>query len=245
MRAWGVLAGSFALFAHTATCQVPPGGATPQIKKEWSLAQRVSKDLEHRDGRIDDPAIIPTLQRLESAIASAIGAAPAEVRLTRSFDPYASRLPGGVLYLSAGLLERIENEAELAGLFAHDLAHAREDSCVLASPRAPQDADARETERRATATAISYLKAAGYDPAGVLDLLSKLSYEHPAWARAILTEDLLELRAGMEADALPPGEYRIDSSEFQRAHALLKAALGQRVSPDRDFNRPRVLPRGH
>jgi len=37
----------------------------------------------------------------------------------------------------------------------------------------------REHEQEATRAAIAYLKAAQYDPAAVLDLLSKISYEHP------------------------------------------------------------------
>jgi hypothetical protein len=238
MRAWGVLARSAALLVHSAACQVPPGGATPQIRKEWTLDRRVANDPEHRDGRIYDPLIAGYLQSLENTIATAAGAEAADVRLTYSSDRHASRLPGGVLYISAGLLESIENEAELAGLLAHELEHAPGESCVLASPLAPEAPHARELERRATATATNYLKAAGYDPAGLLDLLSKLAYEHPAWAKAVLPEDLLDLRAGTEPDALPPGEYRIDSSEFQRAEALLRAALERGAKPsDGDVNR--------
>ncbi len=232
MRAWGVLAGGVALLVQTSICQIPPGGAPPQIEKKWELGQRASLDLEHRDGRIRDPAIIAYLQRLENTIASAAGAGAAEVRLTRSSDRYASRLPAGVLYISGGLLERIESEAELAGLLAHDLAHGNsQHGYVLASPLAPQTPDARELEGRATAAATGYLRAAGYDPAGVLDLLSKLASEQPRWATAILPEDLLQLRIVTEAEAVPPEGYRIDSSQFQQAHAALKMALER--SPNR------------
>lgn len=223
MPAWGVLRGSVALLsllAHPAICQVPA-----------------------RDGRIDNPAIIQYLQHIENTIAGAIGAQPLEVRLTRSSDQYASLLPNRVLYISGGLLERVENEAELAGLLAHALAHAREqtaaapqgqgievlrDGCVLAwrrPPTAPEEA--RERERRAATAATGYLKAAGYDPAGVLDLFSKLAYENPVWAKAILPEDLLELRTRIEADAIPPGGYRIESSQFLRTHTMLEAELGR------------------
>jgi hypothetical protein len=204
-----MLRGSVALLsllAHPAICQVPA-----------------------RDGRIDDPAIIQYLQRIENTVAGAIGAQPLEVRLTRSSDQYASRLPNRVLYISGGLLERIENEAELAGLLAHALAHdpAQTDRCVLASrlaPPAPEEA--RERERHATTVSTGYLKASGYDPAGVLDLFSKLAYENPVWAKAILPEDLLELRTRMEADAMPPGGYRVESSQFRRMHTLLDVARG-------------------
>lgn len=209
MSAWGVLRGSVALLsllARPAICQVPV-----------------------KDGRIDDPAIIQYLQSLQNTVATAVGAQPLEIRLTRSSDLYASRQPKRVLYISGALLERIDSEVELAGLLAHTLAHdtVQMAACVLASRRPPPDPGAaRERERRATAIAIGYLKSAGYDPAGVLDLLSKLAYEHPAWAKAILPEDVLELRTRLEADAIPPAGYRIESSQFLRTHAILEAALG-------------------
>ena len=238
MPAWGVLRGSVAflsLVARPAICQVPARDEpSPQIRKEWALGRQAAQSLEQRDGRIDDPAIVQYLQHIENTVAGAIGAQPLEVRLTRSSEQYASPLPNRVLYISGGLLERIENEAELAGLLAHHFAHAQEgkvailrDGCVLASrltPPGPEEA--RQRERDATAAATGYLKAAGYDPAGVLDLFSKLAYENPVWAKAILPEDLLELRIRIEADAIPPGGYRIESSRFLRTHALLEVALG-------------------
>jgi hypothetical protein len=230
MRSWAVLVGSVALLVHTA-----PG----QTWKEWTFGRSGSRDPAVRDGSSNDLRITGYVQRLENAVASAIPTAPAQIRLTRNSDRYASRLPGGVLYLSAGLLERVETEAELAGLLAHVHAHAQE-GCVLGSPQALEGTEAREGERRATAAAIGYLKAADYDPAGVLDILSKLSYEHPPWARTILAEDLLELRAATEPDALPPGAFRFDSSEFRQVHALVKEALARAANRDQLLNRPRL-----
>jgi predicted Zn-dependent protease len=183
------------------------------------------------------------VQRLENKLASAIGAPAAEVRLTRSSDLYISAPADRVLYISGGLLQRVENEAELAGLLAHELAHAQaaraataegqgigtsREGCVLQSKLAPAaNESARERELQATTAAIGYLKTAGYDPAGVLDLFSKLAYEHPAWAKAIVPEDLLALRVKTEAEAVPPGGYRIGSSEFVEAHAMLSVVLSR------------------
>src|SRR5260370_3613189 len=250
MRVWSVLIGGVAflsLTAHRASCQIPcRDGASPQIRKEWVLGQRTWQDLEQRDGRISDPANIGYLRRIEEIERGAIGAQTLEVRLTRSSDHYAALFPNGVLYISSGLLERIENEAELVGLLAHELAHVQaghvavpkdqgiaifRDVCVLASRlTSPGTEDVREWELQATTAAIGYLKAVGYDPAGVLDLFSKLAYEHPAWANAIVPKDLLELRVRTEAGDVPPGGYRIESSECAQHHAMLEMALGHDAS---------------
>ena len=231
------------LLADPARCQVaPPSGSSSQIQKDWALGQRLAQDLERRDGRVNDPSIVGYLQRIENQIALAIGGKPLEVRVTRGTDRYAFLLPHDVLYLSGSLLERIENEAELAGLLAHQLAHSRTDrvataprqglevrlpKCVLASPFTLGRSDEmREPERQATAAAIGDLKAAGYEPSAILDLLSKLVYEHPVWAKAIPPEDLLNFRVTLETETPPATGYRINTSEFMQQHAKLVTALG-------------------
>jgi predicted Zn-dependent protease len=231
------------VFAQVAGAQAPSSGAPTQTGKEQASGSRPGRDLEQSDGKIDSPALIRYLQRLENKLASAVGAAPAEVRLTRSPDLYVSVPADRILYISGGLLQRIENEAELAGLLAHELAHAQaeraaapegpangisREGCVLQSKPAPAgNENARQRELQATTAALGYLKAAGYDPAGVLDLFSKLAYDHPVWAKAIVPEDLLALRVKTEAEAVPPGGYRIGSSEFVQAHALLSTELSR------------------
>jgi predicted Zn-dependent protease len=94
----------------------------PQNSKESALWKGLAQDLD-REGRIDSPALTQYLQRIENRVAAASGHAAHEIRLTRSGESHATLLPHGVLYLSAGLVKRMENEMELAGLLAHQLAH--------------------------------------------------------------------------------------------------------------------------
>jgi hypothetical protein len=148
-----------------------------------------------------------------------------------------------VLYLSAGLVKRMENEMELAGLLAHQLAHQQVAEpplpnaatirlyvppCVLSRFRISGRVEwRRNQEQQANAQAMAYLKAAGYDPAGLLDLFSKLAYEDPAWAQAIVSEDLLSLRSAIEGEEPPPSGYRVNTNEFSEMRNELLAVLGQ------------------
>ena len=134
--------------------------------------------------------------------------------------------------------------AYIAGLLAHQLAHLRQPlapsqgpagnpvllqpACVLASQAAPFRSveGRRESELPATKAAIETLRSVGYEPSAVLDLLSKLAYEHPAWAKAIVPEDLLNLRSIVETDVPPQAGYLIDSSQFAQLHASVLEALG-------------------
>jgi predicted Zn-dependent protease len=247
MRGANTFLGSLAsltIFIPVSYCQVPPQDpSASQIHRQFVFERSIAEDLEKRDGKLDDAPIRAYLQRILTRIGDAVGRKSLEIRITRSSDEYVELLPSGTIYISAGLLERVANEAELAGLFAHELAHGSglvtrqnpggsapliTSACVLASPRGVfLSATYRDAEIQATNSAIGNLKLAGYDPAAVLDLLSKLSYEHPGWSKAIVADDLLTIRATLEAEPVPPAGYQIDSSEFIEQHAGLVAALAR------------------
>ena len=229
-----VLIASFAFAVVSA--QVPA--------KTLALGEQLAKDLERRDGRTDNPPLLRYTQQIADRLAAAAGGNAFEVRFTDSWEQYANLLPHNVLYISSGFFTRLQSEAELAGLLAHQLAHMPKTapltqtdakiplivpSCVLAAPSWPmmRADERRESEMVATQRAAEMLKASGYDPSAVLDLLSKLAYEHPVWSRAILPEDLLKLRTILESDAPPKDGFAIDSSEFVRQHANVVAAIRQ------------------
>src|SRR5690349_25062310 len=95
---WAVLALVLGL-ADPAQCQPPaPGNASPQIRKEWALGAHVSRDLEDRDGRIDDAEILGYLARIESKLSTASGKTHVDVRLTRSSNRYVAYFPNRKMY---------------------------------------------------------------------------------------------------------------------------------------------------
>jgi len=227
----------------SASAQPPSADASIQFHKELELGRQLATELDRHDSTIKDPVILGYLQRIANRVASAAGATPPKVRVTRGLDRYARLMPQGTLYISATLLTRVENEAELAGLFAHLAGHAAASAsaaqgnggdpvfswpdCILAaqlSPVKPAE-EHREAERSATAFATQTLRAAGYDPTAVLDLLSKLAYENPAWAKAIAPHDLLDLRLTLEAQAPPRAGYVVDSSAFALAKTRVAQAM--------------------
>jgi predicted Zn-dependent protease len=259
---FGAFARSLAIvtiLATTSLCQIPAQNAsTSQIQKEFVIGRQIANDLERRDGKLDDNGIIAYVQRVSNRVAAATGVKALEIRVTRSPLEYAHLLPTGTLYISGSLLERIASEAELAGLIAHQLAHGSglvtlpsnggsiplvTGACVLASPVGGMffAGVLRDGEIRATATAVDTLQRAGYDPTAMLELLSKLSYEHPAWSKAIVADDLLSIRATVEPQTVPAAGYEIDSSAFIEQHKRLAAALGHAKKPPRPTLEPSLI----
>ena len=231
------------ILSDRAECQIPNSQPASEIRKEFTLGRHLGGDLESKDGVITDSDIIGYVQEIANRLSGTTPARSLTVRISRGSDVYANLMPHDVLYISGALLERLDNEAELAGLLAHQLAHLRGTPtpsprqatttvtmprCVLASQRIPSawSERQREPELLATKASIQILSAAGYEPSAVLDLHSKLAYEHPLWAKALVPEDLLTLRVSLEADVAPHADYVIDTSAFAQHHARLLAALG-------------------
>ncbi len=211
---------------------IPAISQTSQISKTWEpgrgLADKLDPyvwDVEHKHPRVD-PYLGNYLQRLEDRVAAAAGVKPDEIRVTEGTEWFGFRFPGRVLYLSEGLLVRVSSEGALAGLLAHELAHASQQfqQCALATGYLPVERSPRASERLATQRAMGYMKASGFDPSAMLDLFSQISYEDRRFTKAISEGDLLNMRVALEAEPEPANAYAIHGSEFARFHASLSGA---------------------
>ncbi len=206
--------------------------AIPAISKTWepgrSLGNKLDpyvRRIEHEHQRVDS-YLGNYLQRLENRMAAAAGVKPDEIRVMSGEEWFGFRVPERVLYLSEGLLVRVSSEGELAGLLAHELAHANQkfEQCALATGYLPVERNPRASERLATEHAVGYMKASGFDPSAMLDLFSQISYEDRHWTKAIAGEDLLSMRAALEAEPEPASGYAINGSAFAKFHASLSGA---------------------
>jgi predicted Zn-dependent protease len=227
------------ILAEIAICSSLAICQTSQISKTWEPGRSLSgkldpyvRHIEHNHQRVD-PYLGNYLQRLEDRVATAAGVKPDEIRVTSGEEWYGFRLPERVLYLSEGLLVRVSSEGELAGLLAHELAHANQkfQQCALATGYLPVPRSPRASERSATQQAIGYMKASGFDPSAMLDLFSQISYEDRRLTKAIVGEDLLSMRVALDAEPEPAAGYAIDGSEFIRFHASLYGAPAIVVRP--------------
>ena len=102
------------------------------------------------------------------------------MRTTSSFririirDPFlgAFAFPDGTIYIHTGILARLDNEAQVAALLAHEMSHCLYAHCLKAKP-----GRIRALEVEADLAGFELMAAAGYDPFGALRLFEHLADE--------------------------------------------------------------------
>jgi predicted Zn-dependent protease len=80
--------------------------------------------VESTSKLIKDPAIAEYINRLgQNLVRNSDSQVPFTIKVLDSDDVNAFALPGGFFYVNSGLIMAADNEAELAGVMAHEIAH--------------------------------------------------------------------------------------------------------------------------
>ncbi len=94
------------------------------IEREIALGRQLADEVEKTAKIVDDPVISEYVNRIGQNIAANSDArVPFIIKVIDSDEVNAFALPGGYFYVNTGLIELAEDEAELAGVMAHEIAH--------------------------------------------------------------------------------------------------------------------------
>jgi predicted Zn-dependent protease len=180
--------------------------ATLSINEEKELGKKFAFEARAKLPLIDDVEIHSYVNRVGQKIVAALGEQPFTYQFFVVRDPRinAFAVPGGYIYVHAGLLINASNDDELAGVLGHETAHvnahhlARQQEATqlmnyatllgvllsvvqpavgagaLAMNAATQLKYRREFEQEADYLGAGYVRGAGYDPRGMLDFFKKM-----------------------------------------------------------------------
>ena len=94
------------------------------LRQELELGRKFSKEVNDRIRTIDDPVIWEYVNRLGQNLGrNSDVKVPLEIRVVHDETVNAFALPGGFFYVNSGLIQFARDEAELAGVMAHEIAH--------------------------------------------------------------------------------------------------------------------------
>jgi predicted Zn-dependent protease len=96
------------------------GGTEKEVRQGREAAAEVDRQARF----IDDPLITEYVNRVgQNIVLNSDAKVPFTIKVIDSDEVNAFALPGGFFYVNKGLLLAADNEAELAGVMAHEIAH--------------------------------------------------------------------------------------------------------------------------
>jgi beta-barrel assembly-enhancing protease len=94
------------------------------IEKEIALGKQLAQDIERQVKLIDDPEINEFVSRVgQNLVRNSDAKVPFTIKVVDSDEINAFALPGGFFYVNSGLITSADEESELAGVMAHEIAH--------------------------------------------------------------------------------------------------------------------------
>ena len=94
------------------------------LQKEVALGQQLASQVDQQGKFIDDPVITEYVNRVgQNLVLHSDAKVPFTIKVLDSDDVNAFALPGGFFYVNKGLLLAADNEAEIAGVMAHEIGH--------------------------------------------------------------------------------------------------------------------------
>src|SRR5436190_2085356 len=94
------------------------------LEKEIALGKGLAQDVERQAKIVDDPIIAEYVNRVgQNIVRNSDCKVPFTIKVVDDDAVNAFALPGGFFFVNSGLILKAENEAELAGVMAHETAH--------------------------------------------------------------------------------------------------------------------------
>jgi predicted Zn-dependent protease len=93
-------------------------------EKEVRQGREAAAEVDRQAKFVDDPVITEYVNRVgQNIVLHSDAKVPFTIKVIDSDEVNAFALPGGFFYVNKGLILAADNEAELAGVMAHEIAH--------------------------------------------------------------------------------------------------------------------------
>jgi beta-barrel assembly-enhancing protease len=94
------------------------------IEKEIALGKQLAQEVARQAKLAEDPLVTEFVNRLgQNLVRNSDAKVPFSFQVIESDLPNAFALPGGFVFVHTGLIKMADEEAELAGALAHEIAH--------------------------------------------------------------------------------------------------------------------------
>ncbi|HTZ97652.1 MAG TPA: M48 family metallopeptidase [Terriglobales bacterium] len=200
------------------------------LEKQIAMGRSYSQQVESTSKLISDPVINEYVNRVgQNLVRNSDALVPFTIKVLDTDDINAFALPGGFFYVDSGLILAADNEAELAGVMAHEIAH-------VAACHAAREISRGQLMNLASIPLIFVGGGIGYAAQSLAGLAVPLGFMK--FSRGFESEaDFLGVeylyKAGYDPQALTSFFEKVKAMEKQKPGTLAKAFDTHPQTPDR------------
>ena len=200
------------------------------LEKEVALGRQLAAEVDRQAKFIDDPIISEYINRVgQNIVLNSDAKVPFTIKVLDSDDVNAFALPGGHFYVNKGLILAADNEAEVAGVMAHEIAH-------VAARHGVEQASKAQIANFAMIPLIFMtggLGALAYNGVQILVPLAFLKFSRGAEAEADKLGAQYAWASGYDPNSLVTFFEKLEKKEKDKPGTLSKLFRSHPPTPDR------------
>jgi predicted Zn-dependent protease len=200
------------------------------IEKQIAMGKSFSMQVESQSKMVSDPVVTEYVNRLgQNLVRNSDAQVPFTIKVIDSDVVNAMALPGGFFYVNSGLILAADEEAELAGVMAHEIAHVA--ACHAARENTRGNImNLASIPLIFVGGAVGY---AGYEAAGLVLPLTFLKFSRGFEAQADYLGLQYMYKAGYDPQAFVAFFEKVQAMEKKKPGSLAKAFDTHPQTPDR------------
>ena len=200
------------------------------IEKQIEMGKQYSMQVETTAKLLSDPIITEYINRVgQNLVRNSDALVPFTIKVVDSDDINAFALPGGFFFVDSGLILAADNEAELAGVMSHEIAH-------VAACHAARENTRGQLLNLAAIPLIMVggpIGYAGYQAAGLLVPLGFLKFSRGFESEADYLGVEYMYKAGYDPQAFTAFFEKVRNLEKHKPGSIAKAFDTHPQTPDR------------
>jgi len=200
------------------------------LDKQIAMGKQYAQQVESTSKMVKDPVVTEYVNRLgQNLVRNSDAQVPFTIEVVDSDQVNAFALPGGFFFVNSGLILAADDEAELAGVMAHEIAH-------VAACHAARENTRGNLMNLASIPLIMIggpIGYAGYEAAGLALPMTFLKFSRGFEAQADYLGVQYMYKAGYDPQALTAFFEKVNAMEKQKPGFLAKAFETHPQTPDR------------
>jgi predicted Zn-dependent protease len=190
------------------------------VEKQVAMGRQFAQQVESQVKLVNDPVVTEYINRIgQNLVRNSDAQVPFTIKVIDSDVVNAMALPGGFFYVNSGLILAADEEAEVAGVMAHEIAH-------VAACHAAREQTRASLMQMATIPLIFVgggIGYAGYEAAGIGGLFGILKFSRGFEAEADYLGIEYMYRAGYDPSAFVSFFEKVQAMEKKKPGTLAKA----------------------